>query len=110
MTDIAFLGQLRTLEAVRILVATLTILRHPKEAHVSCLETPNMTSGASDLSVMLRQRKIRNRMVERIAATDGLPINDTERAPLVLSVTLDTVLAAKGHMQPTGMKRRCMAR
>ena len=110
MTDVAFLRQLRTLEAVRILVATLTILRHPKEAHVSCLETPNMTSGASDLSVMLRLRKIRNRMVERIAAAYGLPINDTERAPFVLSVAFDAAFAAKGYMQTTGMRRRCMAR
>ena len=110
MTDVALLGQLRTFEAVRVSVATLTILRHPKEAHVSRLETPDMTSGASDLSVMLRQRKVRNRMVERVATADGLPINDTERAPLVLRVALDAVLATKGHMQTTGMKRRCMAR
>ena len=68
MTDIAFLGQFRPFEAMCVSVATLTILRHPKEADASRLETPNMTSGASDLSVMLRQRKICNRMVERVAA------------------------------------------
>jgi hypothetical protein len=49
-------------------------------------------------------------MVERIAAAYCLPINDTGRAPLVFSVALDAVLAAKCHMQTTGMKRRCMAR
>ena|ERR1700690_2441218 len=111
MTDITFLGQLRPrFEAMRARVATLTILRHSKEAHASRLQTSDMTLGASDLPVMFRQGKIRYLMLERIAAAYGLPINDTECTPLVLGVTLDAVLAAKCHMQATGMKRRCMAR
>lgn len=83
---------------MRVSVATLTILRHPKEAHASRLQTPDMTPGASDLSVMLRQRKVRNRMVERIAAADALPIDDAKRPALVFGVTGDATLASKGRM------------
>lgn len=94
---------------MRVSVTTLAILRHPEEAYASGLETLDMALGASDLPVMLRQGKIRYRMLERVASADRLPIDDAKRATLVFGVTLQTTLASKGCMQTTGVKRRAMA-
>ena len=90
---------------MRVCVTTLTILRHTKEAHSPCPETPYVALGTGDLPVMLRQREVRNLVFERIAATDGLPVDDGRHATLVLGVTLDATLTPKGHVQTTRMQR-----
>jgi hypothetical protein len=55
--------------------------------------------GARHLRMMIRQRKSGPIVIEGIATTHNLPINDVERPSLVLGMAADTRFAAECAVQ-----------